>query len=352
MQKALGKKSVDEDTLSTILTEVEGCLNSRPLTYQEDDLRDIVPLRPIDFLQNHLTLTHEIATERVDTQDPDYNTPAETAQIRTRSEAVSALKKSCEIVNKFWKAWNDSYLTSLREQHQKYLNQGRSTPLIPKLGQIILLQEPLQPRNKWKLGRITAIPQAREGAIRHVEVTLANKTVLKRPVNILVPLEISDGSQDIALPNPAYPGPPNHSPQSSSEVRPLARKDDSEASRGNELHTPDYLPVVENTLESSPTRSRTKSGAPENLRYNFRRRPSQGYCPYNDNEYEIYTVICSQLEEKQVCHSRMHTSEAATQFLQSLNGAVKALFEERELQRRLERIYDDITENIAHVQSA
>ncbi|EYC13256.1 hypothetical protein Y032_0044g1064 [Ancylostoma ceylanicum] len=40
------------------------------------------------------------------------------------------------------------------------------------------------------------------------------------------------------------------------------------------------------------------------------------------------------------------------QFLQSLNGAVKALFEERQLQRRLERIYDDITENIAHVQSA
>ncbi|EYC34295.1 hypothetical protein Y032_0001g342 [Ancylostoma ceylanicum] len=48
----------------------------------------------------------------------------------------------------------------------------------------------------------------------------------------------------------------------------------------------------------------------------------------------------------------MHTSEAATQFLQSLNGAVKALFEERELQRRLECICDDITENIAHVQSA
>ncbi|KAL6731034.1 hypothetical protein Aduo_001947 [Ancylostoma duodenale] len=48
----------------------------------------------------------------------------------------------------------------------------------------------------------------------------------------------------------------------------------------------------------------------------------------------------------------MHTSEAATQFLQSLNGAVKALFEERELQRRPGRIYDDITEIIAHVQSA
>ncbi|EPB69960.1 hypothetical protein ANCCEY_10954 [Ancylostoma ceylanicum] len=73
----------------------------KSITYQEDDIRDIVPLRPIDFLQNHLTLTHEIATEGVDTQDPDYHTPAETAQIRTRFEAVSALKKSSEIVNKF-----------------------------------------------------------------------------------------------------------------------------------------------------------------------------------------------------------------------------------------------------------
>ncbi|EYC21416.1 hypothetical protein Y032_0019g3807 [Ancylostoma ceylanicum] len=352
MQKALGKQSVDEDTLSTILTEVESCLNSRPLTYQEDDIRDIVPLRPIDFLQNHLTLTHEIATEGVDTQDPDYHTPAETAQIRTRFEAVSALKKSCEIVNKFWKAWNDSYLTSLREQHQKYLSQGRSTPLIPKLGQVILLQESLQPRNKWKLGRITAIPQTQEGAIRQVEVTLANKTVLKRPVNILVPLEIPDESQCITLSNPANLGSRNHSPQSSPEVRPLARQTDIESSRGNELNTPENAPLVEDMPENSPIRSRTRSGAPENSRYNFRRRPSQGYCPYNDNEYEVYTISCSQIQEKQICHFRMHTSEAATQFLQSLNGAVKALFEERELQRRLERIYDDITENIAYVQSA
>ncbi|KHJ93419.1 integrase core domain protein [Oesophagostomum dentatum] len=46
LYKSLGRKVVDEDTLRTILTEIEGCLNSRQLTYQEEeDLEDLTPIR-------------------------------------------------------------------------------------------------------------------------------------------------------------------------------------------------------------------------------------------------------------------------------------------------------------------
>ena len=41
---------VNDEELITIFTEVEGLLNSRPLTYQSADVRDIVPLTPNHFL--------------------------------------------------------------------------------------------------------------------------------------------------------------------------------------------------------------------------------------------------------------------------------------------------------------
>ena len=46
----LGNGVVNDEELITILTEVEGLLNSRPSTYQSADVRDIVHLTPNHFL--------------------------------------------------------------------------------------------------------------------------------------------------------------------------------------------------------------------------------------------------------------------------------------------------------------
>ncbi|EPB65880.1 zinc knuckle, partial [Ancylostoma ceylanicum] len=75
------------DHLRTILTEIEACLNSRPLTYQGDGQEDFSSIRPIDFLQKDLTLTLP-TTHLTDhmTNDPDYHTPDEIRALQTRQE--------------------------------------------------------------------------------------------------------------------------------------------------------------------------------------------------------------------------------------------------------------------------
>ncbi|VDM83912.1 unnamed protein product, partial [Strongylus vulgaris] len=157
LYKALGRKILDEDALRTILIEIEGSLNNRPLTYQEEDFGELVSIRPVDFLQNRIVITYLMEDTQNDAEDPNFTPPAEVAQIRTRREAEEALKTSYEVTERFWELWKDSYLTSLREQHNRYLNQGRSSPKKPRVGQVVLLQEPFLPRNTWRLGRITGL---------------------------------------------------------------------------------------------------------------------------------------------------------------------------------------------------
>ncbi|RCN37452.1 hypothetical protein ANCCAN_16659 [Ancylostoma caninum] len=155
--EALGRKVVDEDSLTTVLTEVEACLNEQPLTYQETELDEMTPLRPIDPLQSRLTVTYQIDPCQDDRDDPNFLPAAELPQLRTKKKAVAALKSSCAMVDKFWKTWNEAYLTSLREHHKRYVARGRSSQVSPVPGQVVLLQDPLRPRNTWKMGRITEL---------------------------------------------------------------------------------------------------------------------------------------------------------------------------------------------------
>ncbi|XGW15869.1 hypothetical protein V3C99_001376 [Haemonchus contortus] len=209
LKRALGRRIVDEDSLRTILTKIEGCLNGRPLTYQEEDSEEISFIRPIDFVQKQITISYPMVNNNDDTEDPNFLTPREALQLRTRKQAQEALRSSMEVTECFWKLWNDAYLTSLREQHRKYLDQGRSTPKQPKEGQLVLLHDPILPRNTWRIGRITKLLPSNDEEIRQVELQLPNKHTTKRPINLLIPLELEQEEKaghtktmQTATPNP------------------------------------------------------------------------------------------------------------------------------------------------------
>ena len=49
LRKALGNAKVTRTELVTLITEIEACLNSRPLTYTESDIDSGEPLSPGKF---------------------------------------------------------------------------------------------------------------------------------------------------------------------------------------------------------------------------------------------------------------------------------------------------------------
>ncbi|KAK6030991.1 hypothetical protein OSTOST_01679, partial [Ostertagia ostertagi] len=120
----------------------------------------------------------------------DYVPPERVAAIQTRKQAESALQTSYSATQQIWKEWHAQYLLSLREQHRKWMNSSRSSKSAPHVGAIVLLVDPIQSRNEWKLARITAIHRGDDNAVREVCLLTATGRTIKRPVNLIIPLEL------------------------------------------------------------------------------------------------------------------------------------------------------------------
>uniref|UniRef100_A0A7I4YWZ2 DUF1758 domain-containing protein n=1 Tax=Haemonchus contortus TaxID=6289 RepID=A0A7I4YWZ2_HAECO len=196
LTKTIGKRVLTMELLQTLLTEIEGCLNTRPLTYQESNLDDnIYTLRPIDFLQRDMNITLPTYKRVDDDDDSTYLPPNEAAHMETQLQTIKALQSSQLMTEKYWTVWRDYYLTALREQHRLHLNQKQGCGKIPNEGDIVLVSDPLLKRNHWKLAKVTKTVKSQDGAVREAEI-LCGKRLLRRPVNQLYPLEIEGNSED------------------------------------------------------------------------------------------------------------------------------------------------------------
>lgn len=74
LRKVLGRSCLSSEELSTILTEVEAVLNSRPLTYSDNDPSEPTAITPAHFLVGHqLTTLPEVTTMSDSTRRHDEN---------------------------------------------------------------------------------------------------------------------------------------------------------------------------------------------------------------------------------------------------------------------------------------
>ncbi|KAL6735743.1 hypothetical protein Aduo_006155 [Ancylostoma duodenale] len=107
LYKSLGKEIVSLERLHTLLVEIEGTLNTRPLTYQEELWEDQPVIRPIDFIQRDMVVTFPLEGLKDASEDPGYYPTEELLQLRTRKQAEYALRSSHELTERFWKIWRE-----------------------------------------------------------------------------------------------------------------------------------------------------------------------------------------------------------------------------------------------------
>ena len=157
---------VNDEELITTFTEVEGLLNSRPLTYQSADVCDIVPLTPNHFLLGQMG--GKFAPE------PDV---CDGFRPRQRWRKVQHL------VYMVWQRWLKEYLSMLTAR-PKWCEVKRNL----KIGDVVLIMQPGLPRGNWPLGRIVVFP-GKDGHTRVAKVQCGEKTFV-RPIHKLVPLDI------------------------------------------------------------------------------------------------------------------------------------------------------------------
>ncbi|KAE9413301.1 hypothetical protein Angca_001090, partial [Angiostrongylus cantonensis] len=193
LYKVSQKKVSTEVEPETLILKVEGSLNNRPLTYIEEKPDDTVTLRPIDFIQRDIIMTHPFESLREHHNDKDCISQEEESKLLTMQKAKLAL-----LSKQYWAIWSQQYLKSIRESHKVNIDNKRGTPRIPTLDTVVLIHESVQPRNTWKMGRIVKLQQLESGIIREAEVRLPNQRIIRRPVNLLIPLEIGETEEEQA----------------------------------------------------------------------------------------------------------------------------------------------------------
>ena len=180
LKKVLGKASLYLDELVTVLVEIEGLVNSRPLTCVSTDLNDEAPLTPAMMLG-------EVFSSEIPANDQSLSV----VQLNARFKYVQQVQQHLK------QRWYAEYLTSLRHHHQ-----SKSAPV--KAGDVVLVADNQKKRHLWRMGRIVEVYPGKDGKCRVARVRVGQSTML-RAFQCLVPLEVRPREDSPVCPSVVVP---------------------------------------------------------------------------------------------------------------------------------------------------
>ncbi|UYV61064.1 hypothetical protein LAZ67_1003288, partial [Cordylochernes scorpioides] len=151
LRRIVGKTKLTFEELTTVLTQIEACLNSRPLYPLTDDLEDLNALTAGHFLIGMpLTAVPSLVRESG-------------SSLKGRWQLVEQIKTD------FWKRWSCEYFSRLQNR-PKWLKPVYNI----KIGTLVLLKEDNLPPLKWRMGRINQVYPGEDGLVRVVSVKTAD----------------------------------------------------------------------------------------------------------------------------------------------------------------------------------
>ncbi|CAK1600414.1 unnamed protein product [Parnassius mnemosyne] len=165
LRRILGNCNLTYEELNTVLVQIEGVLNSRPLTPLSTDPDDLLPLTPGHFLIGRLI-----------TSFPSQNYGEVPSSRLSRYQRIQQLRQH------FWRRWSKEYLSELQQR-----SKWRSNADTLGTGDLVVLKEDNLPPLKWRLGRITAFHPGADGINRVADIRTATG-IVRRPFCKICPL--------------------------------------------------------------------------------------------------------------------------------------------------------------------
>lgn len=169
LKRVIGVSTLTFEELYTVLSQIEACLNSRPLCQLSTESADPVPFTPGHFL---------IGEPPVLVPEASYE-----------NSSVSSLKRwqfTQRMVQEFWRKWSQEYLS-------QFLNRYRWSHCVPepKIGDVVLVKEDDLPPSRWLYGIILQKHPGLDKITRVVSLRCKG-VVIKRPVSKLCILPVAD----------------------------------------------------------------------------------------------------------------------------------------------------------------
>lgn len=173
MLQQISPSRLTHDVLSTLMAEVTGIVNSRPLVPISTDPDSPFLLTPAMLL-----------TQKGHTLLPPPGDFKETNLHRQQWRRVQHL------ANTFWNRWRREYLSTLQSR-SKWQEEQRNL----REGDVVLLKDAQSKRNEWPMALVTKTFPSSDKRVRTVELRVARNGTIKtflRPISetvLLMPTE-------------------------------------------------------------------------------------------------------------------------------------------------------------------
>ncbi|XP_050685659.1 uncharacterized protein LOC126980084 [Leptidea sinapis] len=166
LKKVIGDSTLTYEELATVLSQIEACLNSRPISVISNEADDLLPLTPGHFL---------VGESLLNVSDESY--------IDCNTSRLDRWKLIQKIVRDFWQRWSKEYLCNLNQRYK-----WQSKLYEPKLNDVCIVRDDNIPPSKWILGKITQKHVGPDNVTRVVTLKCKNGFI-KRPLSKISVLE-------------------------------------------------------------------------------------------------------------------------------------------------------------------
>lgn len=173
LKRIIGDSKLTFEELTTVLNQIEACLNSRPLVSTSSDPTDLTALTPAHFMIGGA-----------------LTTPPEPSLVNAYIPPLKRWKLVQKMYQNFWSIWSTEYLSRL-QQRPKWLQSSRNL----QINEMVIIKDNRLPPSKWLLGRILEVHPGDDGYVRVVTVKCSNGSTMKRPVSKISPLPIIDNEE-------------------------------------------------------------------------------------------------------------------------------------------------------------
>jgi hypothetical protein len=159
LTRVMGSSRPTYEEFSTLLTQIEGILNSRPLVPASSDPSDLGVLTPAHFL---------IGAPITALPEPNY--------LDMKENYLKRWQVLQQQQQRFWKRWSSEFITRLQQRPKWWYPSPELS-----VGHLVLIKDERYPPLKWRLGRVVAVHPGKDGHVRVATLKTAEGEV-KRPI--------------------------------------------------------------------------------------------------------------------------------------------------------------------------
>ena len=173
LKACIGNRTLNVDQFDTLVAGVAGIVNRRPLTPANNDLNNLMVLSPAHFIYPYEFVN----------SGPSVLPPLSQLGDHLRSSWT----QTREVLDDFWRRWQSEYVETLLRR-DKWVTSGPTY----KIGDVVLIIEPIQAREKWRLARITEITNSDGNHPRRFTLRDSAGNSFDRAMNGVVHIELGE----------------------------------------------------------------------------------------------------------------------------------------------------------------